>query len=318
MNEKYKKAVELIESSNSIYITAHINPDGDAIGSAFSMYLVLKNMGKDVHVIMPKYSDKFSFLEDLKFAEEKVDVNAYDLAISVDVSTIDRIAMSKEDFIKAKKRLVIDHHVFTNIDSDVSVVDNKAPATCQIIYEIFEDQDILIDKNIAQYLYLGILTDTGSFNYSNTNARTHMISSKLIEKGINFSYICQMVNDNIKENKLKLIAYAINNMETYLGGKLKYVKIDYAMMQSLGIDEEDAEGIVNYLRSVDGVEIAVYARELENGTYKVSMRSKGKIDVSKIATKFGGGGHINAAGFTADEEIDKVKNEIIELVGVNL
>lgn len=318
MNEVYKKAMDLINENNSIYITAHINPDGDAIGSAFSMYLTLKGMGKDVHVIMPKYSDKFRFLDELKFAEESVKVNEYDLVIVLDCSKIDRIAMTEDDYIKAKKKLVIDHHINTNIESDLVICDHKSPATCQIIYDFLTSQSVNIDKEIAKYIYLGILTDTGSFNYQSTTSKTHRIVADLMDIGIDFAYICKMVNDTMKENRLHLISYAINNMETFKDGKIKYVKVRNNVLEDLGIEEEEAEGIVNYLRSIEGVDVAIYARGLKDGTYKVSMRSNGNVDVSNAAIKLGGGGHTNAAGFTVKEEIDNVIYEIIEIVGVNL
>lgn len=318
MNEMYKKAMDLIKESNSIYITTHISPDGDAIGSAFSLYLALKNMNKDVHVVMPKYSDRFSFLEELKEAEERVMIDKYDLCIVVDCSSIDRIAMEKEDYMKAEKKLVIDHHINTKIESDMQVIDSKSPAACQTIYEMLTSQNVEIKKEVARYIYMGIVTDTGSFNYQNTTAKTHRIAADLLDKGIDFAHICKMVNDTMKENRLHLIAYAINNMETYKDGKIKYVKVKSEVLNSLGLDDEESEGIVNYLRCIQGVDIAIYARELKDGTYKVSMRSNGSVDVSEAAIKLGGGGHINAAGFTVNEEIDNVKDEIIEIVGVNL
>ena len=318
MNQGYKEAIKLIEKSNSIYIVSHINPDGDAIGSSMAMYLALRNMGKDVHVILPKYSDRFTFLEELRDAKDRIDVDSYDLCITVDVSSIDRVVISEEEYNKAKSKLVIDHHQNTKIESDVMVLDSNAPAACQIIYEIFESNDIKIDSNIAKYLYLGILTDTGSFNYQNTQPRTHRIVGNLMETGIDFAYICKMINDTMKESRLKLIAYVIEHIETFKNGKIKYAKVKNNVLESLGISDEDSEGVVNYLRCIEGVDIAIYARELKDGTYKVSIRSNGNVDVSKAAIQLGGGGHINAAGFTVNEEIDKVKNEIIELIGVNL
>jgi len=165
---------------------------------------------------------------------------------------------------------------------------------------------------------MGILTDTGSFNYQSTTPTTHRIIANLLETGIDFSYICKMVNDTMKEERLKLVSYVINNMKTYKEGKIKYVKVTNEVIESLGLDEEDAEGMVNYLRCVKGVDIAIYARGLKDGTYRVSMRSNGDVDISNAAIKLGGGGHKNASGFTVNEEIDNVKDEIIEIVGVNL
>lgn len=318
MKEIFSRAMSLINESKSIYITAHIAPDGDAVGSVFAMYLALKNMDKDVHVIMPKYSDRFKFLEDIKVAEENITINEYDLAIVLDCSSVDRIAMSAEDYNKAKKKLVIDHHVNSKIDADLMVIESKSPATCQLVYEFFVSQNIKITADIAKYIYMGIVTDTGSFNYASTTSKTHRIVAELLDTGIDFAYICKMVNDTMKESRLKLIAYAINNIETYKDGKIKYVKISNEVLKSFDILEEDAEGIVNYLRCIEGVDIGIYARELADGTYKVSMRSNGNVDISEAAIKLGGGGHKNAAGFTLNEEIDNVIDEIMEIVGVNL
>lgn len=318
MEQNFEKAYELIKESRSVYIASHISPDGDAIGSMMAMYLALKNMNKDVHVIIPSCSDRFEFLDEIKYAETSIDVDSYDLCIVMDSSTLDRVSISQEEYNKAKKKLVIDHHQNLKIDADVVISDSKSPATCQIIYEFFESQNILIDKEIAKYIYLGMLTDTGNFNYQNTTPRTHRIVANLIETGIDFAYICKMINDTMKEERLKLVSYVINNMETYKDGKIKYVKVPSNVIETLGLDEEDAEGMVNYLRCVKGVDVAIYARQLKDGTYRVSMRSNGNVDISKAAIQLGGGGHINAAGFTVNEEIDNVKNEIIELVGVNL
>ncbi len=318
MNDNYKKAMDLIKESNTIYIVTHVNPDGDAIGSSMAMYLTLKNMGKDVQIIIPRYADRFNFLEEIKEARDYGDKSEYDLIITLDASNKERLAMPEEDFIKAKHKIVIDHHVKTGMEADVSVLDNQSPATCQIIYEMLESQGIHIDSNIAKYIYLGILTDTGSFNYQRTTPRTHRIIANLLETGFDFAYICKMINDTIKENKLKLIAYAIDNIESFKDGKIKYVKIDWDIIDSFGVKEEEAEGITNYLRAIEGVEVAIYVRGLKDGSYKVSMRSNNSVDVSTVAMSFNGGGHARAAGFTVNGEIDKVKDEIIELVGVNL
>lgn len=318
MLEEFKKAIDLINESNSIYIVTHISPDGDAIGSSMAMYLALKSMKKDVHVVIENYSDRFEFLTELREAEKEVVNKEYDLLISLDVSSIDRIAAPKEFIEKAKKVLVIDHHQNTNISADVLVVNSKSPAACELVYELFEFGNINVDKEIAKYIYMGIVTDTGSFNYRNTSSKTHKIAAKLLDTGIDFAYICKMVNDTMKESRLKLIAYIIDNMETYFDGRVKYAKVPNDVLKKIDLPDEDAEGLVNYLRCIVGVDVAIYARGLENGTYKVSLRSNFDYDVAKVANAFGGGGHINAAGFTVNEEIDNVKDEILNVVGVNL
>ena len=171
---------------------------------------------------------------------------------------------------------------------------------------------------MATYIYTGIMTDTGSFNYSNTSSDTHIAAAELIKAGADHVTVCKKLNDTIKEAKLKLIAKTIENMEVYNGGKVRYSLVDYDTINSLGLDEEDAEGMTNYLRMVEGTEVGIYIRGKKNGTYKVSMRSIGNVDISKIAIANGGGGHPRAAGFTIYEDLDGIKNKVLKAVEVML
>ena len=315
---EFRKAIELIGESKNIYIVSHVNPDGDAIGSSFAMYYVVKNMGKDVNVIMPKCADKFNFLGDVLGSKDYVKETEYDLLICVDASDLERLAISPEDYYKAKNILVIDHHIKRVIEADVKVLDDNAPATCEIIYDMLKNQNIDIDKDIAKYLYLGLLTDTGSFNYQRTTSKTYRAAAEMLDKGIDFATICKKVNDTMKVNKLKLIGLAVNKMEKYLSGKVYYTQIEWKEINELGVTEEEAsDGITNYFRMIDGVEVAIYVRGLPDGTYKISMRSNGDIDISKIAMFFNGGGHIRAAGFNV-ENIEEIKEELIKLIGDEL
>lgn len=315
----FSKIKKLIDVSNNIYIVGHIGPDGDAIGSSFAVCLALKSIGKNAKVIMPNYSDSFKFLPGIDTAVKEVDEESYDLLIGVDSSTKERLAISEKDYNKAKKVAVIDHHVLSdNVYGDARYVDSSMPATCQIVYDFLIFMGIHITKEIATYLYTGIITDTGSFNYSSTNPETLNIAAKLIETGIDFSYICRKLNHTIKEAKLKLIGIAINNMEVYYGGKLRYAYINYNEISKLGLNDEDAEGMTNYLLMPEGTEVSIYVREKSDGSKKVSMRSSGNVDVSKIALLFNGGGHARAAGYTMEEDINIGKNKVIDVVGVML
>ena len=312
----FKDAKKLIEKSNTIYIVSHQNPDGDAIGSSFAMNFALKKLKKDSNVIMPICSKDFKFLPNIDECVDKVseEDKEYDLLICVDSSNSERLACSEEDFKKAKSVLVIDHHEITKYYGDVNCIDPEIPATCELIYNFLVELNVEIDEKIATYLYTGIMTDTGSFNYSNTKASTHIIASKLLEKNINFSDICNRLNDTVKESKLKLVAKTIDSMEVYLDGTIRYSYIDKKTLNELNVTDEEAEGMVNYLRSVEDTEVAIYVREKEDGQNKVSMRSTEKVDVAKIAIQFGGGGHIRAAGFTMVTDYEKSKKELLELV----
>ena len=311
----FKEAKELIENSNIIYIVGHINPDGDSIGSAFGMCLALRKIGKKANVIIQKYSESFKFLPDLKDAKQKVEEDCYDLLICVDSSDPARLDIKLEDFNKARKKLMLDHHKIVNPYGDVNCINPSCPATSEIVYDFLKYLNIDIDPQIGAYIYTGLMTDTGSFNYSATKPSTLRAAADLVEIGVDFSYICDKLNHTLKEAKLKLIAKAVNNMEVYFDGKFRYSYIPYSEIALLGLDEEDAEGMTNYLRLPEGTEVAVYVRGKSDGTNKVSMRSGGNVDVSEIAISFGGGGHVRAAGYTMKEDIETEKQKLIKIIG---
>ncbi len=311
----FSKAKELIDKSNSIYIVGHIGPDGDSIGSAFSMCLALRKIGKNAHVLMQQCSDSFMFLPHIKEARKTVEEESYDLLVCVDSSNNDRLDISKEDYNKAKSILMIDHHKKVNPYGDVNCIVEDLPAASEIVYNLINYLDIKIDKDIGAYIYTGLMTDTGSFNYSSTRPSTLMATAKLVEIGVDFSYICDKLNHTLKEPKLKLIAKTIDNMEVYFNGKLRYSYVPYEDIVSLGVEEEDAEGMTNYLRMPEGTEVSVYIRGKSDGTKKVSMRSGGNVDVSEIAIHFGGGGHVRAAGYTITGDLETEKQKLIEIIG---
>ena len=188
----------------------------------------------------------------------------------------------------------------------------------EVAFNFIKYLGIKFDEKMATYLYTGIMTDTGSFNYSNTSPDTHIAVAELIKSGADHINDCKKLNDTIKEAKLRLIAKTIENMEVYNDGKVRYSLVDYNTINSLGLDEEDAEGMTNYLRMVEGTEVGIYVRGKKDGTYKVSMRSIGNVDISKIAIANGGGGHPRAAGFTIYENLNEVKDKILKAVEVML
>ena len=316
---EFEQAKKIIEKSKSIYIVAHINPDGDAIGSTYGMYFALKSLGKDVHVIMPEYSETFSFLPEIKkICEKEVYVEEYDLLVALDSSDKSRLAISEESFNRAKNVIMLDHHQISTPYGDVRYINDKMSSASEVVFNFIKYLGIKMNSNMATYIYSGIMTDTGSFNYSNTSPDTHRAVAELIEAGADHVNVCKKINDTIREEKLRLVAKTIDNMEVYLDGKLRYSLVDYNTINSLGLNEEDAEGMANYMRMVKGTEVGIYIREKKDGTYKVSMRSNGKVDISKIAILNGGGGHPRAAGFTIYENLEKVKDEVINAVEVML
>lgn len=307
------KMIDYINKAHKIYIVAHIRPDGDAIGSAFALMLALKNMGKEAHVVMSSYAKKFEFLEEVKEAVNCISDSEYDLLICTDCSDKDRLDISCEDFKKAKYVIAFDHHKASAVSCDESIIDDVAPATCEMIYNFFVENNIEITQKIADYLYLGLMTDTGSFNYERTTEKTYEIAADLIKKKARFVKICKTMNDTISEAKAHLIAYSLENMRVYYDGKLRIVVATNEILDRFGVDKEEAEGITNYLRMIEGTELSVYIRGIENDKFKVSLRSVDYIDCAELAMSFGGGGHVRAAGFNTDNVEDTI-NKIVEKV----
>lgn len=308
----FEQAEKLIEKSKTIYVVGHTNPDGDSVGAAFAMYLALKKIGKDVKVLITKYSESYNIFKELKQGVKSVQTLSYDLLITVDSSDKERLDISEQDIKKAKKILMIDHHKMSNPFGDVNCIEDDCPAACQIVYNFLKFMNIEIGQDIAKFIYTGIMTDTGSFNYSSTTPETMEIVADLIKTGIDFSYICDKLNHTLPEAKLYLIAKTIEKMEAYFGNQVRYSFIDYNTISELGVDEEDAEGMTNYLKMVEGTKVAVYVREKSDGTYKVSMRSDENVNVSDIAIEFGGGGHKRASGYTIIEKLDNAKKRLLE------
>ena len=302
-----------IEEANTILLIAHKQPDGDAIGSVGAMYHFLKEIGKKAYMVLPKIGDTFDFMPNISERVENVPMDSYDLLICLDTSSTDRLNINPEDIKKAKNIIVIDHHKNNKIEGDVKVVDEEAPANCENIYDLIKYMKHDISKNIAEYIYLGLMTDTGSFNYERTNSKTHKIAGEMIDCGADFVKICKILNGTYSEAKMKLIAHVITNMESYIHGKLRISVIDKKTMDSVNAKEKDAEHLVNYIRSIEGTIVAVFFKVMEDGKYKVSVRSEEPIDASILCEQFGGGGHKRAAGFITDD-VENAKNKLIQIL----
>ena len=214
---------------------------------------------------------------------------------------------------KAKNIIVIDHHINNTIECDEKLVDVESPANCEIIYDVIKYMNHDISKNIAEYIYMGIMTDTGSFNYQRTSSKTHKIAGEMIDAGADYVRTCKILNHTYSEEKLKLVSKLINNMESYMDGKVRMGVIDKTTIDTLNAKEQDAESLVNYLRGIEGTVVAVYFRALDDKNYKVSIRAEEPVDASELSQEFGGGGHKRAAGFSTDD-VQSTKNKIIKIL----
>lgn len=311
--EVFEQIKGYIDGANTVVITAHVFADGDAVGSVGAMYHMLKDMGKQVYMMLPNLPDTFNFLPDIDKRIESIELDKYDLLICLDTSSEERLSIDLGDIDKAKNIVVIDHHMNNTIKADAKYVDVEAPANCEIIYDLIKYIKHDFSKNIAEYLYMGIMTDTGSFNYQRTTSKTHRIAGEMIDSGADYVRTCKILNHTYSEAKIKILAKFIDNMESYFGGKVRFATIEKTTLIELGAKEQDAENMVNYLRGIEGTIVAVYFRALNGGEYKVSVRASEPIDASMLAAEFGGGGHKRAAGFIT-KDINETKNKLIKML----
>lgn len=286
-----------IDKAKNIAIISHVSPDCDTIGSGLALKTFLKKVGKErVDFYCDDEYKKLDFLGgDSPISTDSEIV--YDLAIAVDVATGERMGEMRKHFYRAKNRIVIDHHKSNEFDSSILFLRASASSTAEIMYEILSDIDVkLIDKQIAEYLYSGILTDSGAFYHSSTTTVTHSTAGELYKYGINATKIYYELFKKTSYNTFLLHSNALSKTAFYEDnniGIISFLKKDF---EKCGADYSNTEGCINKLLDVDDVKIAISVAEVDTNSYKISFRSKGDIDVCVCASRFGGGGHRNAAG----------------------
>ena len=300
-----------IESSNSILIITHLNPDGDAMGSSLGLLSALKKIEKSATLYMPVPNKSFSFLPGYnEIVTEGIDAKQYDLCISLDASDLERLGPGREYFETIEDTIVIDHHITNQSYGDINYLNAVASSNCENLIVVLAAMGIAINKEIAESLYTGILTDTGAFRY-NAQPETYEFVAMLLETGVETNKIYRRLFDLTTLNKSKLLARALERMELYEDGKVAFTYIDENDMVELSLDQNDTEGIVNYGRNIDGTEVSILIKEQDN-KYKISLRANEYVDVSIVASKFAGGGHVRAAGFESVMTIEQIKIALLE------
>ncbi len=308
-----QETAELVKAiKGKVLITTHKNPDGDAVGSSLGWFHYLKKLGKEVKLI---YKDPVPHFLNFLPGTEKVETREkieeeFDWVIITDVSDPKRTGFER---IPAKKSLVIDHHITAEPFTDYYIVEPEISSTCELSYHIMKlIEPELIDTFVALPIYTGILTDTGSFNYSNTNSQTHKVAAELLEKGIDPYFVYSNLFERNRLNKFKLLELVLKTLDFAVKNKVAHITLFKEFLEEAQALPEEAEGFINYPRSIEGVEVAVFFKEFEEGTWKVSLRSKGKVNVAKVAKAFGGGGHKMAAGFEWKGELFHLKQLLFE------
>lgn len=311
-NEKLLKLKELIDQAETIAIASHVNPDGDNIGSTLVFARSLRNYGKKCDVIGHDEIDNYlKFLPDLKYYSKDYK-DSYDLFLILDCSELNRIGKAVSIAENSKKTAVIDHHVGGKIQSDLNIIVDDSPATCELVYEIIDRLDFPLDEITATLLFAGIVTDTGRFMYADVSENTFNIAGKLSTKGADMQFVYKNLYQSKPINVMKFENEMISNAEFFDDKVFSLASI--ALVEKHKVQMGDAESVVNALRDLEGIEISMLLKEYGENEYKISLRSK-DVDVSKTARENGGGGHIRASGFSIFEEnLEKAKQKALEIL----
>ncbi len=301
---------EEILNSQNIVILTHEVPDGDAIGSSLAMYMGLKQIGKDVDVVIPKYSKTYTFLPSANEIKTEGRMENYDLAIALDCGDIKRLNGFANYFEYANCKIQIDHHEANTMFADYNFVNPTAPACCQILITVLKTIGIEITQDIGTCLLTGIITDTGGFKYQNVKPETFEFAAELLSRGVNVSEIYKKALQTVSKEKFELRKIAMNRIELLENDKIAFTYITRKDEEQVKADDHD--GIVEIGRDIEGVEVSVFLRETDENTYKISLRSNDYVNVSDICLMFGGGGHVRAAGGTITGlPFEKAKEKII-------
>jgi phosphoesterase RecJ-like protein len=307
------QVVEVIEQKRCFAITSHVRPDGDSLGSSLGLYWLLRALDKEVEVIMrdevPHAYEKLPGVRDVRVTPA-VD-RPYDAVFVIECSDITRPGLVDLD----KQFVVnIDHHSTTALFGSINWIDSTASAVGEMIYNLCKATGVRVTKEIAECVYTALITDTGSFHYSNTSERTFKVASELVRAGVKPAKISQAVFSNYPWSKIELLSHVLATARRDETGKVAWMRQTLLMQEQAGASEEDADGFVNYPLACGSVEAVALLKESAPGVYRTSLRSKGDVNVARIAEKFGGGGHRNAAGCTLSGDWDEAEGIIVQML----
>ncbi|MBN7772144.1 DHH family phosphoesterase [Clostridium aminobutyricum] len=314
-NNSLKEIADVLWNAESVLLYPHVNMDGDCLGSAVALCAALRKIGKEAYVLIEDEIAAFlRFMEKDYCTEELQIIKEPDVCICIDCGEPERFKYRKDKFFQGKTTICIDHHLTTEPFADLNYIDPKAAATGEIIYELLNGMRIVIDKEIGEALYAAIATDTGNFQYSNTTKNTHEIVAGLFDCGIDHNKVSIQLYQNIRAEKILLQNRTLQTLKLFAQGQAAICCTTKAMLEETGGKMEETEGFIEVLRSISGVEVAVFVKEVTDTTSKISMRSKEKVNVAEISKEFHGGGHMRAAGCTLNMGTSEAMETMIDTI----
>jgi len=305
------QVIELIEKHQRFAVTSHIRPDGDSMGSSLALGWILRGLKKDAEVVMcdyvPHAYSKLPGADEVRVAPD-ID-HGYDAVFVIECSDVSRPGLPS---LKDRFVVNIDHHSTTELFGDLNWIDSTAAAVGEMIYNLAKAIGSKITPEIASCVYAALLTDTGSFHFSNTTERTFKIASELVRHGAQPAKLSQAIFYNYPYAKVLLVGAVLSTLQRDESGRIAWITMTNDLMEKTGATEDDSDGIITYPLTVGDVEAVAFFRELPNSTYRISLRSKNRVNVARVAEEFGGGGHANAAGFTIKADFESLSREVIE------
>jgi len=311
-----EKIIKAINKYDKFLVTAHVNLEGDSLGSQLGMKNLLEGLDKVCHIV-----DNDAVPEHYKFLPGASEVSSdlsksydFDAVIVLDCPTIKRIGKVSSLLAKDKFVINIDHHVSNEKFGNINWVDPNASSAGEMVFKLFKATGVPLTKEAALALYIAILTDTGSFNYDNTSRVTHEIAGELLGYGLDPASVSESVYEKKAVADIKFLGMVLSTIKINKHGDVAYLEITRPMIKATGATPAKSEGFVNYARSIDKVRVALIFREEADGTINVSFRSKGDVDVNKIASFFGGGGHVKASGCVIKDSLASAQKLVLSKV----
>jgi len=304
--------LKLIEEGRRFLVASHESPDGDALASTLALTNALREMGKEVVAYnRDGVPSAFDFLPGAQTVVRSLDNEApFDAGFVLDAGELRRAGTHLSDICRTLVN--IDHHPHSERFGSIHYVDEAASATGALIYRILQASGHVISSAVATCIYTAVLSDTGSFRYSNTDPEAFRIGAEMVEKGVSPWDIASGLYESQGAERLRLLACALATLTVSSSGRYASVSVTTSMYEETGTGPEHTDGFVNYPRSIRGVEVALFFRQIGPAAYKVGMRSKGQVDVGALSRHLGGGGHHNAAGAVVEGSLEAVRNTVFE------
>ncbi len=304
--------IEALKEHDSFSILTHVSPDGDTLGSALAVRLLLKELGKTAEVICEEpVPHIYEFLPGAQSVVLPSEAKGCKVVIACDCADKQRFKKCEAIFENASLTLAIDHHFTNKGYADINVIRADASAVCEIVFDLYHAMGVKIGEDAAVCIYTGIVTDTGNLTYSNTSPRAIRMVADLLAEGLNITEVNRLIYRTVPYVKTRIQGHVLSNMKLMEDGRIGLATLTIGEMDSYGATNEDCEGLVDSVRDVESVKVAVFIREGRDGTFKVSLRSKECADVGRIAGKYGGGGHPAAAGYSSKEPLSTTIANVI-------